>query len=47
MRNVVKLAGYISMFNIVLSNQDSVPMAICGWCVAIYVASDSRFALIL
>ena len=47
LRNTVKLAGMISLFEMVLSNQDSVLMTICGWCVSMPVASDSRLALML
>ena len=45
--NAVKLAGKISVLKMVLSNQDSVPMTICGWCVSMHVTSDSHLALML
>ena len=43
----MKLAEKISLFEMVLSNQDSVPMTICGWCVSMHVAGDSRLTLML
>ena len=39
----MKFAGKISLFKMVLCNQDSVAMTIFGW----RVSSDSRLALML